>query len=41
LAADGTLLWLVGNAIAYLVFGIAIFRWYERIAKREGTLGQY
>jgi ABC-type polysaccharide/polyol phosphate export permease len=41
LAADGTLLWMVGNAAAYLLLGIVIFRWCERIAKREGTLGQY
>jgi len=41
LAADGTLLWMVGNAAAYLVLGIMIFRWCERIAKRRGTLGQY
>ena len=41
LAADGTLWWLVGNAVAYLVLGIVIFRWCERIAKRHGTLGQY
>ncbi len=41
LATDGTLLWLVGNAVAYLVLGIVIFRWCERIAKRRGTLGQY
>ncbi len=41
LAADGTLLWLVGNAAAYLVLGIVIFRWCERITKRHGTLGQY
>jgi ABC-2 type transport system permease protein len=41
LAGDGTLLWLVGSAAAYLALGIAIFRWCERIAKRRGTLGQY
>jgi len=41
LAGDGTLLWLVGNAAVYLVLGIAVFRWCERIAKRKGTLGQY
>ena len=41
LAADGTLWWLVGNAMAYLVVGIVIFRLCERIAKRHGTLGQY
>ena len=41
LANDGTLLWLVGSAAAYLALGIVIFRWCERIAKRRGTLGQY
>jgi ABC-type polysaccharide/polyol phosphate export permease len=41
LAGDGTLLWLVGNAVAYLLLGIVVFRWCERIAKRRGTLGQY
>ncbi len=41
LAGDGTLLWLVGSAAAYLALGIAIFRWCERIARRRGTLGQY
>ena len=41
LAGDGTLPWLVSNAAAYLVLGIVIFRWCERIAKRRGTLGQY
>jgi ABC-2 type transport system permease protein len=41
LAGDGTLLWLVGNALAYLALGIVVFRWCERIAKRRGTLGQY
>lgn len=41
LAADGTLLWLVGNAVAYLVLGIVIFRWCERMANRRGTLGRY
>jgi ABC-2 type transport system permease protein len=41
LADDGTLLWLVGSAAAYLALGIVIFRWCERIARRRGTLGQY
>ncbi len=41
LADDGTLLWLVGSAAAYLLLGIAVFRWCERMAKRWGTLGQY
>jgi ABC-2 type transport system permease protein len=41
LAGDGTILWMVGNAAAYLLLGMVIFRWCERIAKRRGTLGQY
>jgi ABC-type polysaccharide/polyol phosphate export permease len=41
LATDGTLLWLVGNTVVYLVLGVAIFRWCERLAKRRGTLGRY
>jgi ABC-2 type transport system permease protein len=41
LAGDGTFLWLAGSTVAYLVLGIVVFRWCERIAKRRGTLGQY
>ena len=41
LESSGTLLWLVGSAAVYLVLGIVIFRWCERLAKRRGTLGQY
>jgi len=41
LATGGTLLWLVGSAVAYLLLGIAIFRWFGRLAKRDGALGQY
>lgn len=41
LANDGTLWWLLGNAVAYLLLGIAVFRWCERMAKRRGLLGQY
>lgn len=41
LAADGTLWWMTGNAAAYLVLGVLIFRECERLAKRRGTLGQY
>lgn len=41
LSSDGTLLWLVGSAAVYLLLGIVIFRWCERLAKRRGTLGQY
>ena len=41
LTSDSTLWWMVGSAAAYLLLGIVIFRWCERIAKRQGTLGQY
>jgi ABC-2 type transport system permease protein len=41
LVGDGTFWWLIGDALAYLVLGIIIFRWCEHIAKRLGTLGQY
>lgn len=41
LTADGTLLWLVISAAAYLGAGILIFGWFERVARHEGTLGQY
>jgi ABC-type polysaccharide/polyol phosphate export permease len=41
LAADGTLLWLMISAVVYLGAGILVFRWFERVARREGTLGQY
>src|SRR5262245_15417051 len=41
LSSDGTLLWLVSSAVVYLVLGIGIFRWCERIARQWGTLGQY
>lgn len=41
LASDGTLLWLVGSAAAYLLIGIVTFTWCGRIARRRGTLGQY
>jgi ABC-2 type transport system permease protein len=33
----GTLLWLGGNAAAYLLLGIVAFRWCERMAKRRHT----
>ncbi len=39
LTGDGTILWMVGNAAAYLLLGMVIFRWCERIAKRRGHAG--
>src|SRR5262249_15904080 len=41
LATNGLLMWQVGNATAYLLLGIVLFCWCERLAKRRGTLGQY
>jgi ABC-2 type transport system permease protein len=41
LESSGTLWWMVGSAATYLLLGIVIFRWCERIARRQGTLGQY
>jgi ABC-2 type transport system permease protein len=41
LSSDGTLQWLIGSAVVYLLLGIVIFRWCEFIAKRRGTLAQY
>ncbi|MDP6662731.1 MAG: ABC transporter permease [SAR202 cluster bacterium] len=39
--ADGGMVWLIVNALAYLVVGWAIFTACEKIAKRRGSLGQY
>jgi ABC-2 type transport system permease protein len=41
LVADGTFLWVGPSAGAYLGVGILVFRWFERVARRDGTLGQY
>lgn len=41
LTADGTLLWLVTTAVVYLGVGVLVFRWFEDVARRDGTLGQY
>lgn len=41
LTSNGTIFWLIGDALAYLGLGILIFGWCERMAKRLGTLGQY
>lgn len=39
--ADGSLIWLTIHAIIYVSIGLLIFRWGERIAKQQGSLGQY
>jgi ABC-type polysaccharide/polyol phosphate export permease len=41
LATDGTFLWVAISAATYLGVGILVFRWFERVARRESTLGQY
>ncbi|GCE15657.1 ABC transporter permease [Tengunoibacter tsumagoiensis] len=38
---SGSLLWLVIHSSLYLIAGLIIFKWCEKIAKRQGTLGQY
>jgi len=39
--ADGSLVWLALNSAMYLFVGWLLFTWGERVAKRQGTLGQY
>jgi ABC-2 type transport system permease protein len=39
--ADGSLIWLTIHAVIYVSIGLVIFRWGERIAKQQGSLGQY
>ena len=37
----GDFLLLILNSAAYLLVGIAVFRWAERLARDRGLLGQY
>jgi len=39
--ANGSLLWLIVHSAIYLSTGWIIFKWCERIAKRQGSLSQY
>jgi ABC-2 type transport system permease protein len=39
--ATGAMAWLAVNALVYFCMGVAIYLWCERIAKRQGSLGQY
>jgi ABC-2 type transport system permease protein len=39
--ANGSLLWLIVHSAIYLSAGWIIFKWCERIAKRQGSLSQY
>jgi len=38
---NGSLFWLVVHSALYLTIGLLVFKWCEKIAKRQGTLGQY
>ncbi len=38
---DGSLLWLLFHSTIYVCVGWIIFKWCERIARKQGTLGQY
>jgi ABC-2 type transport system permease protein len=39
--ANGSLIWLTINSIIYLCSGWLIFKWCERIARRQGSLSHY
>jgi ABC-2 type transport system permease protein len=38
---DGSLVWLIIHSSVYFVGGWIVLKWCERIAKQQGTLGQY
>jgi len=38
---DQSLVWLIVHSGIYLCVGWAVFKWCEKIAKRQGTLSQY
>lgn len=39
--AEGSLQGLMSNAVGYFIVGWLLFKWSERIAKNQGTMGQY
>lgn len=39
--ADGSLVFLVAHSGLFLLFGLLFFGYCERVARRQGTLGQY
>lgn len=39
--ANGSLIWLIVHSSLYLIAGWIIFKWCERIAKKQGSLSQY
>jgi len=38
---DGSLIWLILHSALYLSVGWLVFKWGERVAKRQGSLGHY
>jgi ABC-2 type transport system permease protein len=39
--SNGSLIWLCVNSTCYLTVGVLIFKWGERVAKEQGSLGHY
>jgi len=39
--ASGSLVWLCINSVGYLLLGMLVFKWGERVAKVQGSLGHY
>ena len=40
-SGDGSVLWMLGISLAWLLLGIAIFNIGESVARRQGSLGRY
>ena len=38
---DGSMFWLCINSAGYLLVGMLIFKWGERVAKMKGSMGHY
>lgn len=38
---DGSLVWLLVHSAIYFIIGWVVFAWCERMAKEQGSLGQY
>jgi ABC-2 type transport system permease protein len=38
---DWSLIWLIIHSSIYLCVGWVVFKWCEKIAKKQGTLSQY
>ncbi|HEU5230963.1 MAG TPA: ABC transporter permease [Ktedonobacteraceae bacterium] len=39
--SDGSLFWLCVNSGCYLMLGLMVFKWGERVAKMRGSIGHY